>query len=81
MTPGTPSEGHASSVRILKLVPVASTYCVDTGKVVIGRAYMPPSPRVVSKDAETVQTALLDPRTQQEPTPLRRIAGRMWAWC
>lgn len=74
-----PSEGLASARQILKVVPIASTYCVDTGKVVIGRAYVPPSPRVISRDAETVQTALLDPRTAQQPTPLARIAGALWS--
>ncbi len=73
-----PSEGYKSALRI---VEIAGRSCVDTSRVVIGRAYIPPSPRVISRDAETVQTALLDPRTKQQPTPLRRIAGAVWAWC
>lgn len=81
MSAGDPSEGHASSVRILKLVPVASTYCVDTGKLVIGSAYIPPSPRVVSKDAEHIQTAFLDPRTQHEPAAWRRALAPLWRLC
>lgn len=73
-----PSEGHASALRI---VEIAGRACVDTGAVVIGRAYVPPSPRVISRDAETVQAALLDPRTAEHQTPLRRIAGAVWKWC
>ncbi len=65
----------------LRQIPIAGRQCVDTGKVVIGRAYLPPSPRVVSRDAETVQTALLDPRTTGPQTTLRRLAGAAWKWC
>ena len=71
------SEGHASAVRILKLVPIASTYCVDTGKVVIGRCHIP-RPAVCTRDGETLQEALLEPRTKQQPTPLARVAGALW---
>lgn len=74
------SEGQASSVRILKLVPVASTYCVDTGKCVIGRAYIPPPPRVISRDSETLQEALLEPRTAAPRPLLARVAGAVWSW-
>lgn len=72
------SHGHDSAVRILRTVPIGSTYAVDTGKCVIGRAYVRPSPRIVSRDAEHLQTALLEPRTAQ-PLPLvQRIAGAFW---
>ena len=72
------SEGHTSSLRILRYVPQGSTYAVDTGKLVIGRAYVPPSPRIVSRDAERLQSALLEPKTAQ-PLPLvQRIAGAFW---
>lgn len=67
--------------RAHRYVDMAGRQCLDTGKVVIGRAHVPPSPRVISRDAETVQTALLDPRTAEHQTPLRRIVGRVWAWC
>lgn len=73
------SEGLASARQILKVVPIASTYCVDTGKVVIGRAYLPPSPRVISRDAEMVQTALLEPRTASPRPVLARVAGALWS--
>lgn len=74
----TPSEGWASADRILRTVPIGSGYAVDTGKCVIGRAYVRPSPRVISRDAEHLQTALLEPRTA-EPLPLvQRLAGALW---
>lgn len=73
----TPSEGLASARQILKLVPIASTYCVDTGKVVIGRCHIP-RPPVCTRDGETLQEALLEPRTSQQPTPLARVAGALW---
>lgn len=73
-----PSEGWASADRILKHVPIGSGFAIDTGRVVIGRAYVPPPPRIVSRDAEHLQSALLEPRTKQ-PLPLvQRIAGALW---
>lgn len=71
------SEGHASAVRILKLVPIASTYCVDTGKVVIGRCHIP-RPAVCTRDGETLQEALLEPRTASPRPLIARIAGAAW---
>lgn len=71
------SEGHQSAVRILRDVPMAGRICTATDKVVIGCAYVPKPKRDMSFDAETLQTALLDPRTQQKPT----IWGRLWRWC
>lgn len=73
------SEGHASAVRILKLVPIASTYCVDTGKVVIGRCHIP-RPPVFTRDGETLQEALLEPRTATPRPLIARIAGAAWRW-
>lgn len=70
--------GHDSAVRILRTVPIGSNYAVDTGKCVIGRAYVPPSPRIVSRDAEHLQTALLEPRTAQPLSLVQRVAGALW---
>lgn len=76
MTP-THSEGHASAVRILRHVPVAGRMCVDTGRVVIGRCHIP-RPPIFTRDGETLQEALLEPRTAQQPNPLARVAGALW---
>jgi len=73
------SEGTASAQRILKHVQIAGRPCVDTGRVVIGRAHIPQPPRVISRDAETVQTALLDPRTARPASALARVAGALWS--
>jgi hypothetical protein len=67
--------------RTHRYVDIAGRQCLDTGAVVIGRAYVPPSPRVISRDAETVQSALLDPRTSERQTTLQRLAGVAWKWC
>lgn len=59
-------------------IPHGSGFALDTGRVVIGRAYVPPPPRIVSRDAERLQSALLEPKTAQ-PLPLvQRIAGAIW---
>lgn len=73
------SEGTQSAQRILRHVPQGSGFAIDTGRVVIGRAYVPPSPRVISRDAVHLQSALLEPKTAQ-PLPLvQRIAGALWS--
>lgn len=72
------SEGTQPAQRILRHVPQGSGFAIDTGRVVIGRAYVPPPPRIVSRDAERLQSALLEPKTAQ-PLPLvQRIAGVLW---
>ena len=60
-------------------VQVAGRQCVDTGRLIIGHAHIPKPPRVISRDAETVQAALLDPRTAQKPSTLARVAGAFWS--
>lgn len=67
-------------VEKMPRVFMAGRQCIDTGRLVIGSAYVPP-PSPVFAHAERLQAALLDPRTQKEPSPLRRFAGRIWAWC
>lgn len=73
-----PSEGTTSARQILRTVPIAGRDCVDTGRVVIGRAHIPQSPLVISRDAETVQTALLEPRTARPASAVARVAGALW---
>ena len=64
----------------LRRVQMAGRECVDTGRVVIGRAYVPP-PSPIFDHAEKLQTALLEPRTAHEPHPVKRALGRFWSWC
>ncbi len=66
--------------RAHRYVDMAGRQCLDTGKLVIGAAYVPPSPRVISRDAETVQTALLDPRTARPASAVALVAGALWRW-
>ncbi|HTH08054.1 MAG TPA: hypothetical protein VMA55_00665 [Acidovorax sp.] len=75
------SEGHASAVRILREVPIAGRFCVDTGRVVIGRCHIPAPPRELGKEAERLQTALLDERTATEASLWRRALAPFWGWC
>lgn len=75
------SEGSRSADRILREVPVAGRQCVDTGRVVIGCAHIRPAPAELGKEAERLQTALLDPRTAQEPALWRRALAPFWGWC
>jgi hypothetical protein len=67
--------------RAHRYVNVAGRQCLDTGAVVIGGAHIPTPPRVISKDAETVQAALLEPRTAKPRPLLLRLAGSCWRWC
>lgn len=81
MSVQTLSRGHDSHGRpfIRREVHMAGRRCTDTGRVVIGCAYVPP-PAPVFKHAEHLQAALLEPRTAQ-PRPLwARIAGAFWSW-
>lgn len=71
------SEGTRSAQRILRHVPQGSGYVLDTGKVLIGCAYTH-RPPVATRDGETLQEALLDPRTAKPLTPMQRIAGALW---
>jgi hypothetical protein len=75
------SEGTQSAQRILRHVPVAGRHCVDTGRVVIGRCHVPPAPRDMGKEAERLQTALLDARTACQPPLWRRALAPLWRLC
>lgn len=67
-------------VEKMPRVFMAGRECLDTGRVVIGCAYLPP-PSPIFKHAEQLQTALLEPRTATEPPVWRRALGRFWRWC
>lgn len=49
----------------------------NTGRVLIGSTYIPRPPRL-SADAERIQAALLEPRTQQPASGFRRLLGYLW---
>lgn len=54
---------------------------INTGKVLIGSAYVPRQHQPMSSCALTLQAALLDPRTAKPRPMLSRIAGIFWRWC
>lgn len=54
---------------------------LNTGKVLIGIAYVPRQHQPMSSCALTLQAALLDPRTAKPRPMLARIAGMFWRWC
>lgn len=56
-----------------------SPHCINTGKVIIGRAYVPP-PQRMQGEALKVQAALLEPRTLRPMSRLQRLVGRVWSW-
>ncbi len=73
------SDGPRPAQRIVRVIPVAGRMCVDTGAVVIGRCHVPRQP-VATRDGETLQEALLDPRTAAPRPLLQRVAGALWSW-
>lgn len=77
----TTSEGTTSAQRILREVPIAGRRCIDTGRVVIGRCHIQPPPRELGKEAERIQTALLDERTTQVAALWRRALAPLWRLC
>ena len=52
----------------------------NTGKVVIGRAYVPPPQPIRSMDAYRLQTALLEPRTANPLNPIRKLLAPIVRW-
>ena len=53
---------------------------VNTGKVLIGVAYIPRHRYTQSADQALTQSALLDKRTLRPVSALRRLAGAVWRW-
>lgn len=49
----------------------------NTGRVQIGLTFQPRPPRL-SADAAAIQAALLEPRTAQPATGLRRVLAFLW---
>ena len=54
--------------------------CYNTGKVLIGVAYIPRHRYLQSADQVLTQAALLDKRTARPVSVLRRMAGVVWRW-
>jgi len=52
----------------------------NTGRVVIGSAYRP-APPAMDRDAQRLQSALLDPRTANPLPPMLRPVGAFVRWC
>lgn len=69
------------NTQTIRIIRMAGREVVHTGKVAIGAAHIPPAPRQVSKDAERLQTALLDRRTAEQPAAWRRVLAPFWRWC
>ena len=65
---------------ILPASPRPADRCVDTGRVRIGIAHQRPPQPIESRDALTLQRALLEPRTAQPPTLAGLIFGRIYQW-
>ena len=65
----------------IRIVRMAGRDVVHTGRIAIGAAHIPRPSREIGKEAERLQTALLDPRTARPLPPLQRIAGAIWRWC
>lgn len=70
-----------STQHTIRIVRMAGRDVVHTGRVAIGAAYVAPAPRDIGKEAERLQTALLDQRTAQEPTRWRLALAPFWRWC
>lgn len=64
-----------------RYVNIAGRQCLDTGAIVIGSAHIPAPSRAISKDAETIQAALLEPRTAAPRPRVLRMLGAFVRWC
>jgi len=53
---------------------------INTGRVVIGLAYVPPPRRIESGDELRLQAALLDHRTSRPTPALQKLAAALWRW-
>lgn len=54
-------------------------YITTSTGVRIGAAYQRPLPKL-DRDHQTVQAALLEPRTTQAPTLLARVVSPLYRW-
>lgn len=70
-----------SAQHTVRIVRMAGRDVVHTGRVAIGAAYVAPAPREIGKEAERLQTALLDQRTTTQPARWRLALAQFWRWC
>jgi hypothetical protein len=68
------------TAHILPASPRPVDRCVHTGRVRIGIAHVPPAPAEISRDAATLQRALLDPRTTQPAGLALQLLERIIKW-
>jgi hypothetical protein len=68
------------TAQILPASPRPVDRCHNTGRVVIGLAHQRPPAPLDSRDALTLQRALLDPRTAQRPSLLGQLLGLIYQW-
>ena len=68
------------TATILPPKPRPIDRCVHTGRVVIGLAHQRPLAPIDTRDALTLQRALLDPRTAQTPGLLGQLFGGLHQW-
>lgn len=76
MSEQTLSQGRPAGHRVVIL---ARRECIDTGRVVIGSCHIE-RPPIATRDGETLQAALLEPRTAAPRPLLARLAGAFWSW-
>lgn len=53
---------------------------INTGRVLIGSAYIPQQRTPMGRDAIKLQSALLEPRTAMKQTVPQIIMGSIWKW-
>ena len=68
------------TAQILPASPRPVDRYVHTGRIAIGLAHQRPLPAIDSRDALTLQRALLDPRTAQRPGLLGQLFGGIYQW-
>lgn len=54
--------------------------CHDTGKLRIGIAHIPAPRPIHERDAITLQSALLEPRTARPQSRIQQLLGGLWKW-
>lgn len=53
---------------------------INTGRVLIGSAYIPQQRQPMGLDALKLQSALLEPRTAMKQTTAQQIIGGIFKW-
>lgn len=67
----------AELARSLRTFTRAARMVTTSAGVTIGIAWQPAPPQF-SRDAESIQAALLEPRTAREPSLVQRVLGLLW---